>query len=155
MLSVGDRAPDFVAVTTDGRTLRLSSLRGKTVVLYFFRRAFTRNCVRETRGFRDNYPELQALGAEVVGVSCDDHATQCRFAEEEQASFPMIADADRRISKSYRTFFSLLPGVSHRVTYVLDPEGIIEGVFNHEFAVLKHLDEVVGFVRKRAAPEQA
>ena len=151
MLKVGDVAPDFSAETTSGRGLRLRDLRGRMVVLYFFRKAFTRNCVVETRGFRDNYPELVALGAEVVGVSCDDNATQCAFAEAHDVAFPMIADNDRTISRSYQTFFTLLPMVSHRVTYVIDESGVIAGVFNHEFQVMKHLDEVVGFVRKLRA----
>lgn len=146
MLKVGDRAPDFTAQSTSGSSVSLAGLRGKTVVLYFFRRAFTPNCTVQTRGFRDNYAELRALGCEVIGVSSDAHATQCRFATENQVSFPMIADADRSISRAYDTLFWITP-VSHRVTYVIDEGGEIIGVFNHEFQVLKHLDEVFRFVR--------
>ena len=155
VLKVGDIAPDFEAETTTGRKLKLSDLRGRLVVLYFFRKAFTRNCVVETRGFRDNYPELRTLGAEVVGVSCDDNATQCAFAESNEVAFPMIADADRSISRSFNTFFSWLPAVSHRVTYVIDERGVIAGVFNHEFQVMKHLDQVVGFVRELHAQRRS
>jgi peroxiredoxin len=150
MLRVGQAAPHFEAMTTSGERLSLLSLRGKIVVLYFFRRAFTRNCTVETKGFRDNYEELVALGSEVVGISCDEHATQCRFAETHGIGFPMIADTDRSISTAYRTFFSLLPMISHRVTYVVDRQGTIAGVFNHEFQVVKHLDEVTTFVRELA-----
>lgn len=150
MLRVGQSAPLFDAVTTSGEPLSLLQLRGKVVVLYFFRRAFTRNCTVETKGFRDNYEELVAQGAEVVGISCDEHATQCRFAETLGVGFPMIADTDRAISTAYRTFFTLLPMVSHRVTYVVDRQGNVAGVFNHEFQVVKHLDEVTTFVRELA-----
>lgn len=138
-------------MTTSGEAVSLQSLRGKVVVLYFFRRAFTRNCTVETKGFRDNYLDLKALGAEVIGISCDQHATQCRFAETMGIAFPMVADTDRTFSTSYRTFFSLLPMISHRVTYVIDRQGTIAGVFNHEFQVSKHLDEVTQFVRDLAA----
>lgn len=58
----------------------------------------------------------------------------------------MIADSDRVISTAYQTFFALLPRISHRVTYVIDREGTIAGVFNHELQVSKHLDEVLRFV---------
>lgn len=150
MLRVGQAAPPFEAVTTSGERISLDALRGRIVVLYFFRRAFTRNCTVETKGFRDNYEDLVRLGAEVVGISCDEHATQCRFAETHDIAFPMIADTDRSISTAYRTFFSLLPMISHRVTYVLDRRGTIAGVFNHEFQVMKHLDEVTRFVRELA-----
>lgn len=150
MLKVGTTAPLFRATDTFGYDVALEDLRGRIVVLYFFRRAFTRNCTVETKGFRDNYADLRLLGAEVVGVSCDAHATQCRFAETHQVCFPMVADTDRAISGAYRTFFLLLPKVSHRVTYVIGRDGIIAGVFNHEFQISKHLDEVLGFVRELA-----
>lgn len=147
MLKRGERAPEFSAPTTGGPIVSLSSLRGKLVVLYFFRRAFTRNCTVETKGFRDNYGDLRVLGAEVVGVSPDEMDTQCAFARELGVTFPLIADTTRAITRSYDVMFAFLPLV-HRVTYVIDRDGVIAGVFNHEFAVLKHLDEVLHFVRE-------
>jgi peroxiredoxin len=149
VLTVGQPAPPFSAMTTQGSTLSLEALRGRIVVLYFFRKAFTPNCTVETKGFRDNYQDLRALGAEVIGVSSDDLPTQCRFVEHHEVSFPMIADEDRALAKLYGVLFMFLP-ISHRVTYVIDPVGTIAGVFHHEFAVIKHLDEVVSFVRRLA-----
>jgi peroxiredoxin len=152
MLAAGVVAPPFSAETTNGSTVSLSELRGQIVVLYFFRKAFTRNCTVETKGFRDNYDDLRALGAEVIGVSSDPMPRQCEFARAHDVSFPMIADADRTIARAYQVLFMLLP-LAHRVTYVIDGNGVIAGVFNHEFAVVKHLDEVLGFVRKLAASQ--
>lgn len=151
MLRVGDVAPPFQAPSTLGRDVSLVEHRGRVVVLYFFRRAFTRNCTVETRGFRDNHAELRVLGADVIGVSPDDFPTQCAFAQSSEVSFPLIADVDKAITSAYRVRFSLLPTI-HRVTYVIDREGVISGVFNHEFQVLKHLDEVLRFVRTSTAP---
>jgi peroxiredoxin Q/BCP len=153
VLKAGAIAPSFIGRTTRGGAISLASLSSRILVLYFFRKAFTRNCTVETKGFRDNYDELVALGAEVVGISCDDLPTQCRFAEAHQVRFAMIADHDRVISKTYDVFFPLLP-VSHRVTYVIGRDGVIAGVFKHEFAVVKHLDEVVRFVRQLARPQE-
>lgn len=149
VLKVGTPAPQFLGRTTRGGSISLRELHDRIVVLYFFRKAFTRNCTVETKGFRDNHPELVAIGAEVVGVSCDDMPTQCRFAEAHGVGFPMIADDDRTISRAYDVFFPVLP-LAHRVTYVIDRQGVIAGVFNHEFAVTRHLDEVVRFVRTLA-----
>jgi peroxiredoxin Q/BCP len=149
MLEAGAQAPAFSAPSAGGPVISLESLRGRIVVLYFFRKAFTRNCTVETKGFRDNYDELNALGAEVVGVSTDDVPTQCAFAETLGVKFPMIADRDRTISWAYNVFFPLLP-IVHRVTYVIDRQGKIAGVFNHEFQVVRHLDEVLRFVRDLA-----
>jgi peroxiredoxin len=150
MLKVGAAAPVFMAHSAGGPVVSLASLRGQIVVLYFFRKAFTRNCTVETKGFRDNYDELRALGAEVVGVSTDPVPTQCKFATTLAVKFPLIADEDRTISRAYDVFFLLLP-VVHRVTYVVDRRGIIAAVFNHEFQVMRHLDEVLRFVRDLAA----
>ncbi len=146
MLKVGAQAPLFTATSATGQIVSLESLRGRVVVLYFFRKAFTRNCTVETKGFRDNYDDLTALGAEVIGVSLDDVSTQCSFAETLGVKFPMIADRERALAHDYEVFFSFLPLV-HRVTYVIDREGVIAGVFNHEFQVVKHLDQVMRFVR--------
>lgn len=149
MLKVGAEAPPIRVATTRGAVFDLSRQRGRVVVVYFFRKAFTRNCTVETKGFRDNYADLKAVGAEVVGVSCDSFETQCRFATQYEVSFPMIADTDRAISRAYDVFFPIL-AISHRVTYVIDPTGIVAGVFNHEFAVSRHLDEVLRFVHEQA-----
>lgn len=150
MLAVGSIAPQFSTESTTGTAVSLAGLRGKLVVLYFFRKAFTRNCTVETKGFRDNYDDLRALGAEVIGVSSDAMPTQCEFARVHGVTFPMIADTDRAISRAYDVLFMFLP-LAHRVTYVIDRKGVIAGVFNHEFAVVKHLDEVLRFVRGMSA----
>jgi thioredoxin-dependent peroxiredoxin len=148
VLKAGDTAPDFEAGTSDGRRVRLSDLRGRPVVLYFFPKAFTPNCTTETIRFRDNYPELRRLGAEVLGVSTDGLDTQCRFATRHQVAFPLIGDEDRRICRNYGVLWALIP-VAKRVTFVIDEAGVIERVLHHEFQVSKHLDGVVQQLERR------
>ena len=148
MLKVGELAPDFSATTTNGKTLKLSELRGKRVVLFFFPKAFTPGCTVETRRFRDHYSELSALGAEVVGVSADSAQVQCEFANKEGVHFPMIGDELRHIGKSYDVLWPLL-NVNQRVTYVIGPDGRIEAVFHHELLVGKHLEGVQKHLRTR------
>ena len=153
MLAPGDPAPSFQGTSHDGRQVSLASLRGRIVVVYFFPKAFTAGCTVETKGFRDNYPELRELGAEVVGVSTDSLATQCEFAKAHSVSFPMIGDADKDIARGFAVLWPLV-GVAKRVTFVIDEAGVIRHVFRHEFQVSKHLDDVLRAVRemKRAAP---
>ena len=79
MLKVGEMAPDFSGTAQDGRTVKLSELRGKRAVLFFFPKAFTTGCTIETRQFRDHYTELAALGAEVIGLSVDSSEKQCEL----------------------------------------------------------------------------
>ena len=160
MLKVGDRAPDFTARTTDDREVTLSGLRGKNVVLYFFPKAFTTGCTIEAKQFRDASPDLQAFGAEVFGVSTDEHERQCEFATSIKAASPMIGDADSRISKSFGILWPIL-GLARRVTFVIDREGVIRGVFHHELQVGKHVDGALELLRRlpkerfRTAPRRS
>jgi len=147
VLKVGERAPDFTARTTEGDVLSLSALRGRHVVLYFFPKAFTPGCTRETVRFRDAVPDIRALGGTVVGVSVDDHETQCEFAESTKASFPLIADPEHTLSRLYGVLRPFLK-LAKRVTYVIDPEGVIRGVFEHEFQISRHLDGVLLLLEK-------
>lgn len=152
VLSVGAQAPDFEAETSQGTRLRLSSLRGKAVVIYFYPAAFTLGCSIETSFFRDQLPRFHALGAEVLGISTDDTETQCRFAESKALSFPLLADADRKISAAFGVLGSR-GSRDRRVTFVLDEQGIVRARFHHEILVKKHISEALAFLeaRRRAA----
>lgn len=141
MLKVGDPAPDFSATAQDGKAVKLSELRGRRVVLFFFPKAGTHGCTIETRQFRDAYSELSALGAEVLGVSVDNNQAQCEFASREGVPFPMIGDPSRGIGRSYDVLWPLL-NVAQRITYVVSPDGRIEAAFHHELIVSKHLQDV-------------
>ncbi len=126
MLAIGSPAPDFEAKDSKGGTFHLASLRGRQVVLYFFPKAFTGGCTIETQRFATLAPELAAKGVEVVGVSVDSAETQQRFADHCHASFPIVSDASKSIARSYGVL-SLL-GMSKRVTFYLDENGIVRDV---------------------------
>ena len=149
MLKVGDAAFDFSALSSTGQRVALRALRGKKLVLYFFLRTIwvSRGCHQEAQRFRDNYPDIRELGAEVIGVSTDKHDNTCKFALHHQVTFPLVADEDRSISRGYGVLRAFVP-VDQRVTFVIDEAGIIGAVFQHEFQVSKHLDEVLRFLRK-------
>ena len=149
MLQPGERAPEFHALTTTGVRVDLDAFAGKWLVLYFFPKAFTPGCTAEARRFRDNFPDIQALGGEVLGVSHDDHATQCDFAKAVAVTFPLVADADRKIARAYGVSRALLP-FDKRVTYVIDSQRTVRAVFHHEFQVNKHLDDVLQFLQRNA-----
>jgi peroxiredoxin Q/BCP len=144
---MGEVAPDFTARSTDGELVSLSALRGRHVVLYFFPKAFTPGCTRETIRFRDAQDDIRALGGEVIGVSVDDHETQCDFAQSTGAGFPLIGDADHALSRLYGVLRPFLK-LDRRVTFVIDREGVVRGVFEHEFQIAKHLDGVLHLLEK-------
>ena len=150
MIQPGEPAPEFHAMTTHGVRVDLEAFRGQWLVLYFFPKAFTPGCTAETKRFRDNYPELRTLGAEVLGVSHDDHQTQCDFAKSTAASFALVSDQDRTIAKAFGVARALIP-FDKRVTFVIDPKSVVRAVFHHEFQVSKHLDDVMRFLEKHAA----
>ena len=146
-IEVGNRAPEFSARATDGKTISLASFRGKYLVLYFYPKAFTPGCTKEARRFRDNHTEIRELGAEVVGVSLDEPMVQCDFAERHQLAFPLIPDNNRAVSTAYGVLRRFLP-ITKRVTFVIDPEGKVAARFEHELQVNKHLDNVLRFLRE-------
>jgi peroxiredoxin Q/BCP len=156
MIALNALAPDFEALTTDGKRLRLSERRGRPLVLYFFPKAFTPGCTREAREFRDAHPDILALHADVVGVSTDSHETQCEFHREVGASFPMVSDPDGAIARRYDVVWPLLK-LTKRVTFVLDAGGVIRGIFHHELLLDRHVRSVLQTLRTlpAAAPPPA
>lgn len=151
MLAVGDAAPDFTATDCHGTSLRLSSLRGRRVVLFFFPKAFTVGCTIENRAFRDNHLLLRELGAELVGVSVDTQRTQCDFAAQEDIRFALLGDESRDISRAYDVLWPVL-NVDRRVTFIIDPHGRVEHIIRHEVRVYRHLDDVLLYLRANPLP---
>ncbi len=150
MISVGAPLPDFELRATDGTLVSPKALRGRIVVIYFFPKAFTPGCTRETKAFRDEYPALVKAGAEIVGVSTDTWVQQCKFAEWAGVTFPMIADEAGALGRRFGVLWPLV-GVPRRVTFVADPEGVIRHVFHHEIRVDAHVVDVLRAVESMRA----
>ncbi|MGA7923680.1 MAG: peroxiredoxin [Thermoplasmata archaeon] len=121
MIAVGEKGPDFDAPVAGGGRLRLSTLRGAPVVLYFYPAADTPGCTIESKGFRDVYPEFRAKNVHVVGVSVDEVEDQEKFAGKYQLPFPLVSDTSKAVSESYGTLGG--GGRSRRVTFLMDPGG--------------------------------
>ncbi|HAG81962.1 MAG TPA: peroxiredoxin [Cyanobacteria bacterium UBA11162] len=124
-LKVGMDAPAFTAKDSDGNTISLSDLAGKTVVLYFYPKDDTPGCTKEAQSFRDNYPEYQGKDMVVLGVSMDDEASHKKFQEKYGLPFQLLADVDGAITKAYDVDGG---GYSKRVTYIIDESGKISYV---------------------------
>ncbi|MGP8077259.1 MAG: peroxiredoxin [Thermoplasmata archaeon] len=153
MRAVGESAPDFSAPTTQGRPLRFGSLRGRPVVLYFYPRAGTTGCTMEANEFARHYPEFERAGVAVVGVSVDALESQQSFSDECHLPFPLVADPDRSIARSYGVLGLL--GMAKRVTFWVGPDGRIEEVVSgllpgpHVRAALERLAQT----RPSSAPD--
>lgn len=111
-------APDFESMLADGTPFRLSSLKGTSVVLYFYPKADTPGCTLESKGFRDAYDSYRSRRVEVVGVSVDDCPAQKAFLEKYGLPFRLVADADKSVAQKYGV---LGPhGVARRVSFLMD-----------------------------------
>ncbi|KAB8142306.1 thioredoxin-dependent thiol peroxidase [Chloroflexia bacterium SDU3-3] len=100
-LSVGDAAPDFEAPTDTGAKLRLSDLRGRRVVLYFYPKDDTSGCTTQACGFRDSYPQIEEKNAVVLGVSPDGVASHQKFKTKYDLPFTLVVDEDHQIAEAY------------------------------------------------------
>lgn len=100
-LKPGDRAPEFEALNDQGQTVRLSDFRGRKVVLYFYPKDDTSGCTAQACSFRDHYPQIEAAGAVVLGISPDGPASHRKFKAKHRLPFPLLVDADHKIAEAY------------------------------------------------------
>jgi peroxiredoxin Q/BCP len=145
-LAAGDRAPLITLPDQSGTERRSDQLGGKALVLFFYPKDDTPGCTMEACAFRDSYADLQALGAEVWGVSGDDAASHQRFASRHNLPYPLLVDRGNALRKAFGVpaVLGLLPG---RVTYVIDGEGVIRHVFNNLLDGPAHRREAIEALR--------
>ena len=130
MLQAGQPAPDFTLADADGNTVRLSDLRGRTVVLYFYPKDMTPGCTQEACDFRDRFAALQAAGAVLLGISPDTEASHRKFAAKHALPFPLLADAGAQVAAAYGVWVEKsLYGKKYmgveRTTFLIDPDGTL------------------------------
>ena len=150
MLKKGDIAPDFEADASDGSHFRLYGRPGLCTVIYFFPKAFTPGCTKETKLFTENYSEIRWARADIVGISSDALDKQCDFAKSLGAPFPMIGDSTGKICKAYGVLFPLVK-IARRVTFVVDNrDHHILGRTEHLLDIVRHRDEVLALIDELA-----
>ena len=149
----GTRAPDFTLAADDGTKVKLSALRGKPVVLYFYPKDDTPGCTREACAFRDRHPALSKLGAVVLGVSADDVASHVKFRDKFELNFRLLADVDHRAAEKYgawreKNLYGKKSMGIQRSTYLIDAEGKVAKVWKkvnvdgHDEQVIEALKEL-------------
>jgi thioredoxin-dependent peroxiredoxin len=134
MVREGENAPDFVLPADDGSTLRLSTLRGRKVVLFFYPRADTPGCTKEACGFRDRTAEFDAGNAVVLGISPDEVKDVRAFHEKYGLTYRLLADSEHRVAELYGVWkqkarFGRISWGVERTTFVIDEEGRVAKVF--------------------------
>jgi thioredoxin-dependent peroxiredoxin len=147
VIEEGKPAPDFELKSDDGETVKLSSLRGKPVVLYFYPKDDTPGCTKQACGIRDAYGEFQRAGAVVLGVSPDDESSHVKFREKYELPFTLLADTDHAVSEQYgvwgeKSFAGRKYMGVNRSTFVIDADGTVKRVM-HDVKPATHADDVL------------
>ena len=143
----GEEAPDFELPDETGALVKLSSLRGKPIVLYFYPKDNTPGCTTQACGIRDAYDEFERAGAVVLGISPDDESSHVKFKDKYELPFTLLADTDHSVAEEYgvwgeknmagKTFM----GVS-RSTFVIGADGNVTSVM-HDVKPATHADDVL------------
>jgi len=150
VLAEGDVAPDITLPSSSGKSVKLSSLKGKQVVLYFYPKDDTSGCTVEACGFRDNMPKFEGLDAVVLGVSKDSLDSHSRFIDKYSLNFTLLSDEDGVANSLYdtwkqKTFGGRKYWGTERSTFVIGADGKIKKIFRkvnpqgHEKEVLEAL----------------
>jgi peroxiredoxin Q/BCP len=129
----GQPAPDFALSSDTGESVKLSELRGKPVVLYFYPKDDTPGCTLQACEIRDAYDDFRAKGAVVLGVSPDDEASHVKFKQKYKLPFTLLADPEHQVAEQYgvwkeRNMYGKKHWGIERSTFVIDADGTVAKV---------------------------
>ena len=133
-LKKGDKAPDFKLLNFDDKLYTLSDFQGSQILIWFFPKANTPGWILEGIGFRDEFKKYQEKNIIVIGVSADNTAKQKKFVEKFSFPFLMLCDESKEMLKNYKAwglkkFMGREYEGIHRISYLINEDGIIETVF--------------------------
>lgn len=143
----GSKAPDFTLLTDAGEKLKLSTLKGKNVVLYFYPKADTPGCTKEACGFRDEFPRIEAANTVVLGASPDPVKAVAKFKQKFSLPFTLLADEEHAVAEKYgvwveKSMYGKTYMGVERTTFIIDSEGKIAKIFP-KVKVDGHTEEVL------------
>lgn len=140
-LKEGDPAPDVEMTMQDGKKVKLSSLKGKNVVVYFYPKDQTPGCTVEAQDFRDRFEDLKKADITVIGVSTQDAASHKAFIEKEKLPFDLAIDEDKSLAKAFGV--PLLGGSLHsRQTFLIGKDGKMKKIWR-DVTPKDHANEVL------------
>jgi peroxiredoxin Q/BCP len=151
LLKPGDKAPEITLDTDSGEHFKLSSLTGKNVVLYFYPKADTPGCTKESCEFRDTSSKFKAANTVIVGVSPDASKAQAKFKDKFDLPFTLLADVDHKAAEAYgvwkeKSMYGKKYMGIERTTFIIGPDGLIKRVFP-KVKVDGHAEEVLAAVK--------
>lgn len=150
-LDVGQIAPDFDLPSDGGRSLKLSSLRGKPVVLYFYPKDDTSGCTAESIAFSALKPQFEKLGATVIGMSPDSLKSHDKFKAKHNLAVDLVSDEEKTTLEIYgvwkeKSMYGRKYMGVERSTFLIDPEGKVARAWR-KVKVPGHAEEVLEAVK--------
>jgi thioredoxin-dependent peroxiredoxin len=151
MLEPGNKAPDFDLPSDLGGSIKLSKLKGKPVVVYFYPKDDTPGCTTEAKDFSCLIDEFKKAGCEVIGISPDDATSKAKFRKKHALSVQLAADADQKASTAYgvwveKSMYGKKYMGVERATFLVGKDGKIAQVW-HKVKVPGHADDVLQAVK--------
>jgi peroxiredoxin Q/BCP len=134
-LKVNDKAPNFVGLDQQGKTIQTADFAGKKYAVYFYPKDNTPGCTVQACNLRDNYDALAAAGISIIGVSMDSEVSHQKFISKFDLPFPLIADTDKKVIEAFQVwgpkkFMGKEYDGIHRTTFVMDENNVIQGIIS-------------------------
>lgn len=153
-LTAGTPAPEFSLLDQNGETVTLSDFKGKKVLFYFYPKAMTPGCTVQAQGLRDIKAELDKHNVVVLGVSIDPVKRLGKFIERDELNFTLLSDEDHAVAEQFgvwgeKKFMGKVYDGLHRISFLINEEGVIEHVFN-KFKTKDHHEVVVNYLKENA-----
>ena len=150
-LTAGQPAPDFTLPDQDGQPVSLAQFLGKKVLVYFYPRASTPGCTTQACGLRDTQAELAALNTQVLGISPDPSSRLKNFQQKQRLNFTLLSDEDHAVASTFgvwgpKKFMGKTFDGIHRISFLIDEQGVIEHVFD-DFKTSNHHQIVVDYLQ--------
>lgn len=149
-VQVGEEAPDFELEDENGQLVKLSDLRGQTVVLIFYPFDWSGTCTKELCNLRDNHGDWAATGAKVFGISRDSRYSHRAWKEHLGLTYSLLADMIGEAAKKYGAWNEPRHRAD-RVTVVIDANGIVRYVIHNDSATMRDHTEALDTVRQMAS----
>ena len=151
MVTEGDKAPDFELPTDSGKPLKLSKLKGKPVVVYFYPKDDTPGCTTESKDFSCLIGDFKKAGAEVIGISPDSAASKAKFRKKHDLTVELAADDDKKVVEAYgvwveKSMYGKKYMGVERSTFLIDKTGKIAKAW-HKVKLPGHAEDVLQAVK--------
>jgi len=147
MLSVGDKAPNFMLTDQDGNIVQLSDFKGQKLVIYFYPKDQTPGCIKEACSFRDNIDAYKKNNIAILGVSIDSEKSHLNFIAKQELNFPLLADVEKAMVNNYevwgeKSMYGRKYMGTFRTTFLINESGSIDKIYE-KVKVATHAEDVL------------